>query len=176
MKCRNCAVLRVAAIKDWQAATAAKQPKDQRAVFMTTRGHCLCGRTSWEFDGPVTWACYCHCDDCRRNCAAPVVAWLGVPISRFRWTGNAPATYESSPGVRRQFCATCGSPIAFEADHYAGSMHLYAASMEDPTAFRPEFHVNHVSKMPWLALEDGLPTFNGTLLHSPHDPQGHDKA
>lgn len=136
---------------------------------MTTRGHCLCTKTRWAFVGEVTWACYCHCDDCRRNCAAPVVAWLGVPIRNFTWLGQAPRTLESSEGVRRHFCDTCGSPIGFEADHYAGGMHLYAASLEAPTDFTPTFHVNWQSRLPWLPINDDLPKYDGTLLHAPED-------
>lgn len=141
---------------------------------MTTRGHCLCKKTSWAFDGDVTWACYCHCDDCRRNCGAPVVGWLGVPVKNFRWTGEAPKTFESSKGVRRHFCGTCGSPIGFEADHYAGGMHLYAGSLEDPTEFKPQFHVNFQSKLPWLPMEDDLPKYNSTLLHAEEDLSAYD--
>lgn len=136
---------------------------------MTTRGHCLCKRTRWEFEGAPTWGCYCHCDDCRRNCGAPVVAWLGVPLRSFRWTGQPPKTIESSPGVRRHFCPDCGSPMGFEADHYAGGMHLYAASMADPSAFEPTFHVNHQSRLPWVQIADDLPKYDGTLLHAPKD-------
>ena len=136
---------------------------------MTTRGHCLCGATSWEFQREVTWACYCHCDDCRRNCAAPVVAWLWVPLKNFKWSGAAPKTYESSKGVRRHFCECCGSPMGFEADHYAGGMHLYAASLDDPDEFRPTFHVNYGSKLPWLEMHDELTKYDGTLLHTPQD-------
>ena len=136
---------------------------------MTTRGHCLCRKTSWEYEGEVTWACYCHCDDCRRNCAAPLVAWLGVPLKNFKWTGAAPKTLESSKGVHRHFCADCGSPIGFEAAHYPGGMHLYAASLEDPADFRPEFHVNYQSKLPWLEITDDLPKYDGTLLQQPDD-------
>ena len=131
---------------------------------MTTRGACLCGQTRWTFEGEMTWACYCHCDDCRRNCAAPVVAWLGVPLAQFAWQGDAPQTLESSPGVRRHFCARCGSPLGFEAAHYPGGMHLYAASMERPEDFVPEFHVNYESKLPWLRMVDDLPKYEGTLL------------
>ena len=138
-------------------------------MSMTTQGHCLCRKTGWEFEGEVTWACYCHCDDCRRNCAAPVVAWLGVPLRNFRWLGLAPKTYESSKGVRRHFCENCGSPMGFEADHYAGGMHLYAASLADPREYVPTFHVNYQSKLPWLALSDGLTKYDRTLLHSSED-------
>lgn len=141
---------------------------------MTTKGYCLCKRTTWAFEGEVTWGCYCHCDDCRRNCAAPVVAWLGVPLKNFRWTGAAPKTIESSKGVFRHFCDTCGSPLGFEADHYAGGMHLYAASMEHPEDFEPTFHVNYQAKLPWLQMNDDLVKYDGTLLHAPEDLSAYD--
>ena len=112
----------------------------------------------------MTWACYCHCDDCRRNCAAPVVAWLGVPLANFSWTGKSPKTLNSSKGVYRHFCEDCGTPVGFEAAHYAGGMHLYAATLDDPTQFEPTFHVNYQSKLPWLAMNDDLPKYEGTLL------------
>ena len=134
---------------------------------MTTRGHCLCKQTSWEFEGDVDWSCYCHCDDCRRNCSAPVVAWFGVPSDRFRWTGAAPKTYASSPGVRRRFCGTCGTPMAFEADHYPGVMNLYTASLEHPETLAPQFHVYTQGALPWLSLSDDLDRHEGTLRNSP---------
>ncbi len=133
---------------------------------MPKHGHCLCGKTRFEYEGKETWACYCHCDDCRRNCAAPVVAWLGVPARNFRWTGQAPKTLRSSSGVYRHFCKTCGTPMGFEADHYPGGMHLYAPTLDDPTQFKPTFHVNYQSKLPWLQMNDDLPKYEGTLLHA----------
>jgi hypothetical protein len=141
---------------------------------VTTQGHCLCRKTGWEYEGEITWSCYCHCDDCRRNCAAPVVAWLGVPLKHFTWTGLTPSAYETSDGVRRHFCGNCGSPIGFEADHYAGGMHLYAASMDNPEDFKPTFHVNYESKLPWLEMQDDLTKYNGTLLESPKDLSGYE--
>ncbi len=142
---------------------------------MPTLGHCLCGSTRWEFEGAQSWGCYCHCDDCRRNCAAPVVAWLGVPRGNFRWRGSAPKTLESSKGVFRHFCQTCGSPLGFEADHYPGGMHLYAASMEHPEEFVPTFHVNYQSKLPWLEIHDDLKKYEGTLLHAPSEHQSYNE-
>lgn len=133
---------------------------------MPTRGQCLCKKTSWEFSGKVTWGCYCHCDDCRRNCSAPVAAWLGIPLKNFRWTGLVPRTHESSRGVYRHFCGICGTPMAFEAEHYEGAIHLYAASLENPEKFTPEFHVNYQSKLPWLQISDDLPKYDGTVLHA----------
>jgi len=81
----------------------------------------------------------------------------------------APETLESSKGILRHFCKDCGSPMGFEADHYPGGMHLYAASMKNPQDFEPKFHVNYESKLPWLQIKDGLPKYEGTLLHAPED-------
>ena len=133
---------------------------------MTTAGHCLCRKTGWEFEGEASWGCYCHCDDCRRNCAAPVVAWVGVPLENFKWRGATPNTFESSPGVRRYFCGTCGSPLGFEASHYPGAMHVYAASLADPATFTPEFHLNNKSRLLWLKMDDDLPKHEGTLFQT----------
>jgi len=78
-------------------------------------------------------------------------------------------TFESSPGVYRHFCGACGSPVGFEANHYPGGMHLYAASLENPEDFKPTFHVNYHSKLSWLTLEDDLTKYDSTLLHAPED-------
>ena len=121
------------------------------------KGHCLCGQVSWSYSGESTWACYCHCDNCRRNCAAPVVAFIGVRLEDFQWTGNTPGTYNSSPGVNRFFCSTCGTPMAFQAEHYPGEIHVYAASLENPEDFKPDFHVHSSEKLSWLSLNDDLP-------------------
>ena len=129
---------------------------------MTKRGHCLCGAVSWEYEGPESWACYCHCDDCRRNCAAPVVSYIGVPLETFRWTGTQPKVYASSPGVQRHFCDTCGTPMAYQAERYAGEIHLYAASLDHPESFEPKFHVHYAERLQWLHIKDDLPKYPGS--------------
>ena len=101
----------------------------------SSSGHCLCSNVHYRFRGPRTWACFCHCEDCRRNCAAPIVAYIGVPLDGFRWQvdeqeGTEPAFYPSSQGVKRFFCNQCGTPMAFQAEHYPGEIHLYAATLE----------------------------------------------
>ena len=59
--------------------------------------------------------------------------------------------------------------MGFEADHYPGGMHLYAAALEKPEDFTPSFHVNFQSKLPWLQIDDDLKKYNGTLLNAPED-------
>ena len=59
--------------------------------------------------------------------------------------------------------------MGFEAEHYPGGIHLYAASMEDPTKFVPEFHVCFSSKLLWLDMTDELPKHPTTLLGTDQD-------
>ncbi|MGD1879661.1 MAG: GFA family protein [Kiloniellaceae bacterium] len=127
-----------------------------------TRGHCLCGAVSYEYSGPENWQAYCHCESCRRNTASPVTAFFAVPRSAFRFSGKAPAVYRSSPGVRRLFCADCGTPMAYDSDRYPDEIHLYAATLEDPENYAPEGHVHVAERLSWFDVKDDLPRHPGS--------------
>ena len=122
-------------------------------------GRCLCGAVTYEYSGAANWSGHCHCESCRRNTSSPFTSFFAVPHEVFRWTGATPAIYESSPGVRRSFCSRCGSPMAFDADKWSHEIHLYAASLDDPTAFVPDFHVHWAERVPWIELTDDLRKF-----------------
>jgi hypothetical protein len=127
---------------------------------MTMRkGRCLCGAVSYEYDGPENWVGHCHCESCRRNCSAPFTTFVGVPRSAVQMTGVAPAVYRSSPGVRRLFCGTCGSPVAFDADKYTDEIHFYLAALENAGGLESTFHVFAGEKVPWVHLGDALPKY-----------------
>jgi hypothetical protein len=124
------------------------------------RGHCLCGKTSFEYQGEPNWQGWCHCESCRRQTGSPATAYLGVNHGRWTWTGDAPRFYASSPGVKRYFCATCGAPVAFEGERWSHEIHFFAAQLDDPTTFKPTTHFNWSEHLPWDHPGDGLPTKN----------------
>lgn len=127
----------------------------------THAGRCLCGRISFEIDLPIRWCVHCHCQSCRRNCASPYTTFVGVADGQWRWTGAEPQGFASSKGVRRLFCGTCGTPVAFAADHYAGEIHLYAAGFDDPDVFQPQAHVHFEERLAWVHADDGLKKIEG---------------
>jgi hypothetical protein len=135
---------------------------------MTTTGRCHCGEVTWKYEGAESWSCFCHCEDCRRICSAPVTAYLGVRSSKVQWTGAKPAAYQSSPGVTRHFCATCGTPMGYEAMMFPGEVHLFAASMDDPDSAKPTFHVQYAERLPWLRIGDDLPKFERFATKDPN--------
>ena len=129
---------------------------------MKGRGRCLCGDVTYEFDGKINWAGHCHCESCRRNTSSPVTTFFAVNHGCYEFTGTTPQVYESSPGVRRHFCPKCGSPVAYDADKFSHEMHFYIASLEDPSAVEPAFHVFYGEKLPWLDIADNLPRHDRT--------------
>ncbi len=130
---------------------------------MAVTGRCLCKDVSFLVDGPMRWQVYCHCESCRRNCSAPVTAFFGADRGDFRWTGVQPASYASSPGVKRLFCGRCGTPMAFDAESDTRNIHLYAASLDAPAQYQATAHVFHAERLAWLEISDDLPKHPGTM-------------
>ncbi len=126
------------------------------------KGHCHCKAVRWESDGETAWSCYCHCADCRRNCASPVTAFLGLPHDSVRWLGQTPSVYNSSQGVERLFCSTCGTQMAYRTERDPVNIHLYTATLENPDDLPPKFHVFHSDHLHWLNIQDRLPRYAKT--------------
>ena len=127
----------------------------------THYGRCFCKAVSFEINSPIFSCVNCHCESCRRQCSAPMTTYIGVQDGQWRWTGHVPKVYNSSPGVERTFCDTCGTPLSFRSTNMSGVMHFYVAAMGKPEDFTPTLHVAHEEKLFWLNICDDLPTRNG---------------
>lgn len=125
-------------------------------------GHCLCRSIHFEYDSEPNWVLNCHCESCRRATSSPMTTWISVPRTAFRFTRGGPRYYNSSPGVSRGFCATCGSPLTYESDRIPAEIHVYAASLADPLSIRPSRHVFVEEQLPWFEVADQLPRFATT--------------
>ena len=121
------------------------------------RGRCFCGAITFEIHGPVQACVTCHCESCRRQCSAPMTAYIGVLDAHWKWTGKEPKVFNSSPGVERRFCDNCGTPLSFRSEKMSGMMHFFASAMEAPEQFEPTLHAAFEEKLPWLKLADHLP-------------------
>jgi hypothetical protein len=91
-----------------------------------------------------------------------MATWAGFPEDRVAFAGAAPADHASSPGVRRTFCPTCGTPLAYRGGRWPGEVHLLVATFDAPEDLPPRAHVNVGEKLPWVHLSDGLRRFRTT--------------
>lgn len=120
------------------------------------RGRCLCGGVQFELATPPKWITYCHCASCRRHTASPVATFVGFDAAGFGFTADLPNAFESSPGVVRQFCGKCGSPVSYQSDRYPGEIHVYVGVMDDPSHYAPQAHVYFDEHVAWFDTADSL--------------------
>lgn len=125
----------------------------------TLEGGCQCASIRYRITGEPLLTAICHCSMCRRASAAPAVAWTMYRQAQVEFLGNEPKLYESSPGCRRGFCASCGSQISFSADSMPGLIDITIGSLDDPNRVVPTLHYWDSKRVSWLHLGDDLPRF-----------------
>jgi hypothetical protein len=124
-----------------------------------TKGHCQCRAIEYEFEGKPKWVMHCHCESCRRAVSSAVATYVGVNIDQFHYLKGTPAIYESSPGVKRYFCPTCGSPLAYAGARWPKEVHLFIGTLDDPAKFAPTGHAHITEQVDWFDVHDELPRY-----------------
>ena len=96
---------------------------------MEWMGGCLCGSIRYRASQAPQWAAYCHCSMCRKISGAPFMAFVEFPEGAFEWTQGEPGRYQSSNGVIRRFCLSCGGTLTYEPDEM---LFLSLGSLDHP--------------------------------------------
>ena len=122
-------------------------------------GGCLCGQLRYAVDGPPVDTGYCHCRLCQRSSGAPVLAWGTFPAQAFAYLSGSPVVYPSSAKGRREFCGRCGTQIAFRSTADETRVDVNLASLDDPTALAPQYHIWTDSRIAWFDTADDLPRY-----------------
>ncbi len=121
------------------------------------KGSCLCGGVSYEINGPIGFARYCHCANCRKFSGTAYAAWGLVRTDQFTVAADAHVTKFNSGGGLRVFCASCGSPLWYEPAQLPQFRGIALGAIDDPGVPQPTMHVWTRSKVPWVSLHDDLP-------------------
>ena len=129
---------------------------------MTLTGGCACGAVRYEARGTPFHRTLCHCADCRRTAAAPVVAWFSVRTEDLVFVQGTATLHRSSPPVERGFCGRCGTPLTYRNDAYPEEVDVTTCSLDDPDAAAPQDHTFAARRLHWLKIDDGLRTYATT--------------
>lgn len=124
-------------------------------------GGCACGGVRYVIEGDLAPIQLCHCSICRKSNGSAFAANMPIPAAAFRLTSGEELLreFESSPGKRRTFCETCGSPIHSRADAFPETLRIRAGSLDAPVEARPAFHFFTASKADWWEITDDLPRY-----------------
>lgn len=123
------------------------------------QGGCFCGHLRFEVEGRPRTVVQCHCGQCRRSVGATPVTWATYPrravqIGKVRW-------HRASPLSRRGFCPRCGTSLFFQHRRTRHELDITVTSFDQPERLPPQRHCFVPDRLPWVALEVGLPQHQG---------------
>lgn len=112
-------------------------------------GGCQCGAIRYALYAAPSRIGLCHCRMCQKATAAPFGVFVEVPIAEFAWTRGTPARWQSSSRAFREFCAQCGTPLAFHPTD-RDVIEMLAGSLDHPERAVPTYEVGREAKLAWL--------------------------
>ena len=130
-------------------------------------GSCLCGGVRYEITGELTGRInYCHCSQCRKASGSSFGTTAGLDARDFRITCGEEliASWESSPGTHRHFCARCGSPLFKRDERSPQILRLRLGTLDTDPEVRVQCHIHVASKAPWVEIADELPRYREARL------------
>ena len=122
-------------------------------------GGCMCGAVRYRLESDPFDCGWCHCRTCQLTSGAPAMVFASVPEGDLVWTQGADKvrTVKSSSFGHRAFCGTCGTPFLMKVDHQPETVYFSVATLDDPSAIAPTFHIFWSSKLAWFNPADDLP-------------------
>ena len=120
-------------------------------------GGCLCGAVRYRLASAPFDAGWCHCRTCQLNSGSPAMAFASVREGDYVIERGEAATVKSSDFGHRGFCRQCGTPLYMRVDHQPETVDFSLATLDDPGAMAPGFHIFYASRIPWAGAGDDLP-------------------
>ena len=126
------------------------------------QGGCGCGAVRYEISGAPVFQNHCQCRDCQRKSGTGHGSYLTVNRDGVKVTGAAKGwdIVADSGNVKTSFfCPTCGSSLYITFKAMPQFMAVHAASLDDPSQFKPQA-VTYASRgLGWDKLDPTLQSF-----------------
>jgi hypothetical protein len=126
------------------------------------QGGCLCGAIRYEIAAEPMFGGQCQCRDCQHETGGGHTNFMAFPAKALKLTGT-PRFYEvkadSGNVMRRGFCPTCGSPVLGTTSGLPDVTTISAASLDDPSVFKPQFVCYTSGAHAWDLVDPAVPSF-----------------
>ena len=127
-------------------------------------GGCACGAIRYEIDDEPMVMNDCQCRDCQRTSGTGHGSYLTFPRrSAVTLTGEAAhwdIAGDSGNVKTRAFCPICGSPLYLTFAAMPDVIAVHAASLDDPSRFKPQKVMYGVRGHVWDHIDPTLPKFD----------------
>jgi hypothetical protein len=135
---------------------------------MEIDGGCVCGGTRYVVKSRPVGLVDCHCIDCQRSAGAPYVQWGSVPRRDLVVTKGELRKIPYADRFR-SFAACCGTHLFFEDSKDSDMIDFTIASLDDPRPFAPQKAIFLEDKLPWVVIDESIPSFQTIPRRKPND-------
>lgn len=125
-----------------------------------TTGQCACGEIKYSTTSEPSFTLICQCRQCQRISGSGHAAQFAVPVNDTSIEGQLSfydQVAESGNTVSSGFCSMCGSPMLKKTTKAPELLFFHAATMDDPSEFKPQIVVYEEDKQPWDHVDPKIP-------------------
>ena len=127
-------------------------------------GGCACGGLRYELLSAPLFVHCCHCSWCQRESGSAFAINALIETERVRLRSGAPeAVRTPSASGRDQTFFRCPACRIAVWSHYAGFgesvAFIRAGTLDEPQRLSPDVHIYTSTKLPWVELPAGVPSF-----------------
>jgi len=123
-------------------------------------GGCACGEIRYEIQSKPEFSIICQCRGCQRSTGTGHSTAFAVTKESTGLKGNIKYYERNSDDGNRVscgFCLNCGNPILNLTTFAPNFYMFYAATLDDPSIFKPEMVVYSESRQPWDHVDSAIP-------------------
>lgn len=131
---------------------------------MKLDGGCSCGFVRYTLTAPPLIVHACHCRECQRITGSAFVVniWLEREFIELKSGELKSQRLPTGSGKSQDvsFCGRCGAHVW--SKYYASpgdTVMVRVGTLDDPGAVKPDVHIFTRSKLPWVVIPDGVPSF-----------------
>jgi hypothetical protein len=125
-------------------------------------GGCSCGAVRYRLTGEPLFVHCCHCLNCQRQTGSAFVINILIEADRFETVQGKPQPVEvpRDDGTSQEIfrCGRCQTALY---SWYGRPVVAFvrAGTLDEPGSVSPDVHIFTRSKLPWVALPEGVPAF-----------------
>ena len=127
-------------------------------------GGCACGAVRYEIFGEPVFMNHCQCQDCQRRSGTGHGSYLTFADRKsVKLEGKAAhcdVVADSGNVKTHGFCPSCGSPVSLTFAAMPDLFTVHAASLDDPSQFKPQAVTYGMRGYAWDHLDPAVPTFD----------------
>jgi len=127
-------------------------------------GGCACAAVRYRLISRPMFVHCCHCRDCQRQTGSAFVLNALIETDRVSvLSGKPEPTAVPTDSGRPHHIYRCPSCKVAVWSVYGGARKLLfvrVGTLDDPAALTPDVHIYVRSKLPWITLPEGIPSFD----------------